>query len=132
MALGGHRSNTTPGGGNHVLLTPREADLLDFIRTYQREFEGASPTFEVMRQSLGVASKGQVHLSIMRLERAGRIRRGRRGHSRTIRLTDGELDHISTDRLREELERRHAQPAEQRADQVTNGASVDHGEAYAE
>lgn len=55
------------------MLTERQADLLNFIDQRVRE-TGASPTFDEMRQHLGLRSKAGVHRYVLCLEERGFIR----------------------------------------------------------
>lgn len=55
-------------------LTKQQSNLLGFIRTWQ-ENEGTSPSFDEMREALGLKSKSGVHRLILALEERGHIRR---------------------------------------------------------
>ena len=57
-------------------LTRAQAELLDFIGRFQAENNGVSPSFEEMKQELGLKSKSGVHRLIEALEERGRICRG--------------------------------------------------------
>ena len=57
-----------------MALTPKQAELLDFIIA-QIDATGIAPTFEEMKNALGVASKSNVHRLIIELERRGHITR---------------------------------------------------------
>ena len=55
-------------------MKPGETKLLAFIERYMAEHGGASPSFEEMRVSVGLASKSGVARRLEALEAAGRIR----------------------------------------------------------
>ena len=55
--------------------TPAQAELLAFVENYQLEHSGASPSFEEMKQALGIASKSGVARLVYALEERGRLRR---------------------------------------------------------
>lgn len=73
-------------------LTPRQAELLRFIKRHIAE-HGYAPTFEVMREALGLHSKSGVARLIEGLEERGAIRR-LRGAPRAIEVlsTDPSFD----------------------------------------
>jgi repressor LexA len=56
-------------------LTRAQAELLAFIERFQAENNGVSPSFDEMRQELGLGSKSGVHRLIEALEERGRIAR---------------------------------------------------------
>ncbi len=55
-------------------LTRRQTDLLDYVRFYMAE-AGCPPSFEEMREGIGLTSKSGVHRLIAALEERGCIRR---------------------------------------------------------
>lgn len=55
-------------------LTAKQAELLDFLKAYSDEFD-RMPSFDEMRQGMGLASKSGVHRIIEALEERGFIRR---------------------------------------------------------
>lgn len=55
-------------------LTPRQRELLDYIRARLAK-DGVAPSFEEMREHLGVSSKSGVFQLLRTLEEKGRIRR---------------------------------------------------------
>jgi len=55
--------------------THEQERLLAFIASYQAENFGVSPSFEEMKEALGLKSKCGVHRIILALEERGRIRR---------------------------------------------------------
>lgn len=55
-------------------MTKRQAQLLDFIRSYVAE-KGYSPSFDEMRLTLGLRSKSGVHRSVDALVAHGKVRR---------------------------------------------------------
>lgn len=56
------------------MLTHRQKELLDFIRTRLAE-AGVSPSFEEMKSALGLHSKSGVHRMVLALEERGFISR---------------------------------------------------------
>jgi SOS-response transcriptional repressor LexA len=58
-------------------MTERQAQLLRFIESYQLEHRGVSPSFDEMREALGLASKSSVHRMLTLLGEQGRISRRR-------------------------------------------------------
>jgi len=57
-----------------VGLTTRMRDLLGFIKEYTAK-HGVSPSYDEMRDALGIASKSGIHRLVISLERRGHIRR---------------------------------------------------------
>ncbi len=55
-------------------LTPKQRDLLDFIKAYAAAKETA-PSFDEMREALGLKSKSGIHRLVGALEERGFIRR---------------------------------------------------------
>lgn len=58
-----------------ISLTPRQQELLDFIRAYAAEHGGLAPSLRVMQEHMRLASKSSVHKLLDLLEQRGRIRR---------------------------------------------------------
>ena len=56
-------------------IKPRDALLLRYVKDYQSDTGGVSPSFEELRQVLGCVSKSVVKRALDRLEEAGKIRR---------------------------------------------------------
>ena len=56
-------------------LTPRQKELLDFIRRYTEEQGGISPSYEEMATYVGLQSKSGIHRVVIALEERGFIRR---------------------------------------------------------
>ena len=54
-------------------LTPKQCELLDYLSA--RGQTGVAPSFEEMKQHLGLRSKSGVHRLVAALEERGRIRR---------------------------------------------------------
>lgn len=57
------------------MLTKKQKQLLDYIKQYQAENELSSPTFDEMKEALGLASKSGVHRLIEALVERGFLRR---------------------------------------------------------
>ena len=57
------------------MLTARQHDLFAFLRDYQREHDGVSPTFEEMAKGLQLKGKSGIHAMLEKLEERGLIRR---------------------------------------------------------
>ena len=56
------------------MLTIKQRELLNFLQDYEHEHQ-ASPSFDEMRQAIGLASKSGIHRLISGLEERGFIRR---------------------------------------------------------
>lgn len=54
-------------------MTPRQKEILDVIREYQRE-RGYAPTLTELGERLGIAAKSAVHKHVQALAQEGRIR----------------------------------------------------------
>ena len=57
-----------------VMLTIKQRELLNFLEIYENKYK-ASPSFDEMREALGLASKSGIHRLISGLEERGFIRR---------------------------------------------------------
>lgn len=68
-------------------MTRKQKELLDFIRAYQAEHDGVSPSFDEMAAATGNKSKSQVPFVLNALEQEGYIRRLRR-RARAIEVID--------------------------------------------
>lgn len=85
-------------------MTPKQSELLDFIKAYTAE-HACSPSFEEMMHGLGLKSKAGVHRLLAVLKEQGLI--SRKSHrSRTVVVLDYNLDHIPTSALVAALEAR--------------------------
>ena len=71
-------------------ITPRQADLLRFIRGYVAEHDGVAPSTEEMAVALSLSSKSGVARLVSKLEARGVIRRIKFA-SRSISLTEPEV-----------------------------------------
>ena len=56
------------------MLTIKQRELLNFIEIYEDKYK-ASPSFDEMREGIGLASKSGVHRLISGLEERGFVRR---------------------------------------------------------
>ncbi|OOG63612.1 LexA repressor [Ensifer sp. M14] len=56
-------------------LTPRQSELLSFIRSYSADKNGVSPTFDEMKDHLGLCSKSGISRMVAAMEERGAIRR---------------------------------------------------------
>lgn len=56
-------------------LTPRQRELLSFIRSYSADRNGVSPTFDEMKDHLGLSSKSGISRMVAAMEERGAIRR---------------------------------------------------------
>lgn len=87
-------------------LTQAQAELLAFIQRYTEENNGVAPSFEEMKQAIGLASKSGVHRLVQSLEERGRITR-LRDRARCITVVpDNPLTDFPTTALIAELARR--------------------------
>ena len=57
-----------------IKMTKRQAKLLKFIKEYVKK-NGYSPSYDEMREPMGLASKFMVHNFISSLEKHGKIKR---------------------------------------------------------
>lgn len=69
-------------------MTRRQLDLLRFVRSYILANDGIAPSFEEMRDGIGVFSKSSVHRLLVELERQGFITKNANKH-RQIALVPG-------------------------------------------
>src|SRR5690606_9233780 len=60
--------------GDQVMLTPKQHELLHFIQQ-RLDASGISPSFEEMKEALGLKSKSGIHRLISALEERGFLRR---------------------------------------------------------
>jgi len=84
-------------------MTHRQARLLAFIRRYQREHGGVSPSYDEMAAAVGTKSKGSIGEMLDALAHEGRVTRT--SHTRGIVVVNG-LGHVPDDDLLEEVQRR--------------------------
>ena len=70
-------------------LTPRQAEVLDVIRDFLKEF-GFAPTFDELSDRLGI-SKSSIHEHLQALEKKGAIRRADGGRARNIEVVGREM-----------------------------------------
>lgn len=74
-----HRMNSTRTApetqAKRFGLTPKMHECLVFIRDYIRETGGPSPSYDEIKNGLGLASKAGVHRLVGSLEARGYIRR---------------------------------------------------------
>ena len=57
-----------------IMLTAKQRDLLNFLREYQQEHDHA-PSFDEMKDAVGLKSKSGIHRLVSALEERGHIRR---------------------------------------------------------
>lgn len=67
-------------------MTPAQKKLFDFIRAYITEHDGVSPSFDEMKDAMGLASKSGIHRLITALKDQGYIATGRRASARQIEV----------------------------------------------
>ncbi len=72
-------------GKKGVGLTSNQSEMLAYIRGYVKDHDGVSPSFDEMKEALGISSKSYVHRLVVALEERGHIVRIP-GHSRSIVL----------------------------------------------
>ena len=65
-------------------MTPRQAETLNFIRSYKAD-HGCSPSYDDIRVELGLGSKSGVHRLVTSLRDQGHISINR-GHARSIEI----------------------------------------------
>lgn len=90
-------------------MTKRQLELLQFIKIFI-ETNGYSPSYEEMKQAIGISSRSSVWRLVSELEAQGRVRH-LHGKARTIELVkDPELPtltYVPTGELASEARRRH-------------------------
>lgn len=90
--------------GSYAGLTVKQADALSYLR--RAEADGVTPSFEEMKDAMGLASKSGVSRLLNALEERGYIRRSHY-RARSIVCIDGRPDHrlgdLKTGELVEEL-----------------------------
>ncbi len=69
------------------MLTPRQAELLAFVRDYIATHAGVAPTYDEMVAALGLKSKSRVSALIERLVQTGHLER-RPGRWRGLALVE--------------------------------------------
>lgn len=79
-----------------MTMTPRQADLLKFIRSYVEHTDGVAPSFDEMAKGLGIKSKSGIYRMVSALEDRGYIRRNPR-MKRHIEITP-KVDHPGEER----------------------------------
>lgn len=72
-----------------IPLTEKAKKLYSFIKIFQDENEGLSPSFDEMMVAMGLKSKSGVHRLIHQLEERGWIKK-LYGRARAIKILDGE------------------------------------------
>ena len=60
--------------GNESMLTKKQKELLEYIRSYQTK-SGVTPSFEEMKEAVNLKSKSGIHRLITSLEQRGFIKR---------------------------------------------------------
>ena len=68
-------------------LTPKQAELLAFIKTYMDTSGGVAPSFSEMREGTTINSKSSIHRILAGLEERGHIAQ-MKNRSRSIVLLD--------------------------------------------
>ena len=57
------------------MLTRRQRQLLDYLRDYQAREQGISPSYDEIKEHMGLASRSGAHRLVCQLEERGYIRR---------------------------------------------------------
>lgn len=70
-------------------LTPKQAELLSFIRSYMETSGGVAPSFSEMAKGTSINSKSGIHSILSGLVERGHIA-VMKGRSRSITLLDAE------------------------------------------
>ena len=84
-----------------VMLTIKQRELLNFLEIYENKYK-ASPSFDEMREALGLASKSGIHRLISGLEERGFIRRlANRARAIKIIRNGREKEYISVNKKNE-------------------------------
>jgi repressor LexA len=80
------RASSQPTGGFMYSLTEKQADLLQFIRTYMAE-KNIAPSCDEMRVHMGLNAKSGIHRLLVGLEERGHIKRLKH-HARAIKILE--------------------------------------------
>ena len=87
-------------------MTRKQAELLNYIETYMA-VERVSPSFEEMKDALGLKSKSGVHRLIAALEERGFLKRmANRARALEVVREESKLAHYTTEYLQAEIDRR--------------------------
>lgn len=89
-------------------LTEKQAELLAFIKAFQKANRGISPSFEEMKEGVGLHSKSGVHRLVEALVDKGHIRR-LHNRARSLEIVserENSLAQFSTAEIINELARR--------------------------
>ena len=81
-----------------VGLTPRMAELRDFIAGYQDSHAGVSPSYDEMMAAMGLRSKSPVHRLITSLEERGVVTRARH-RKRTVSIKHETSMDVATEHI---------------------------------
>lgn len=76
-----------------VMLTAKQRELLNFLKQYQDEFDHA-PSFDEMKDAIGLKSKSGIHRLVSALEERGHIRR-LANRARAIEIIDTSANPVS-------------------------------------
>ncbi len=68
----GGRVSSLPSAGEPIGLTKQQEDLLTIVRAYLRAY-GRSPSYDELRQSMGLRSKGNLNRLLNALRERGHI-----------------------------------------------------------
>lgn len=89
-----------------ISLTQHQSDLLNFLKLSIAENAGVAPTYDEMREAVGLASKSGINRLIVALEERGLIRR-LPGRARAIEIIEHrDLQNVSDKAMAAELEAR--------------------------
>lgn len=91
-----------------VSLTSQQAALLAYITRYLDEHGGVAPSFDEMKDAVGISAKSGVHRLLGALEERGLIRR-LPNRARAIEIVGEHLRKVPTRDILAELERRGVQ-----------------------
>lgn len=78
------------------MLTKRQSSLLSFIKEYQKKNGGVSPSFDEMKDAIGLKSKGNIHRILSDIEARGLISRMNH-HARAIHIVGSETNNFGID-----------------------------------
>jgi repressor LexA len=73
-------------------MTPRQKQLLDYVRAFTVTNGGVSPTYQQIAAGLGLSSKSTVHMILKTLQSDGHIR-FRRGRARSVEIVHQSCPH---------------------------------------
>ncbi len=69
-------------------LSKREAEVIAFLRGYASKHPGQAPSYEELREALGLVSRSNVHRLVGQLVRKGWVQKGQPAARRALRVIE--------------------------------------------